>query len=347
MSSVPVCLHPQILPLQCMEEEVYSTDISQLDRGLERSANVNQFGGKDGSDFDSEAHLTDMGKDVAAFDMGVPADDGVVSSIDMGETVATHRDIEVLTDISSDEGSDVGAPDGNIEAESAKPSGVRDNSEPGEDMEAAESGGRAEEQAYEANDSDEEPEDDYPEARQGFAALYDTLQQQEGIIPDQESGAIYPPEHQGVKIMPNGDVYGPHQELREFLRSEQLTSHRGSDVMGFEAHHLLESRMMEPFGFSEVEGLCVATYADEHMNLVHGKDGVDLQLPRGYRYDIEDVVEGHMQAYNDIGRPEWAEAVRNYVQANQERIIQAYGDGTVPWATDEDVERAREYLRSL
>jgi hypothetical protein len=188
--------------------------------------------------------------------------------------------------------------------------------------------------------------DEYLEAHHGFAALYHTLQQ-EGVEPDLESGAIHPPNYPNVGIMPNGEVYGSYKELRGYLRSEELTSCRGSEILGFEAHHLLENRLMEPFGFSEGEGMCVAAYSDEHMNLVHGENGVDFQLPRGYRYNIQDVVEGHIQAYNDIGHPEWAEAVRDYARVNQDRIIEAYENGTVPWATEEDTKRAREYLRSL
>lgn len=203
---------------------------------------------------------------------------------------------------------------------------------------------RAGERAMQGDVGNDAEGERYALSRQVFAGLYSDLQR-EGYAPD-ESGIIHPTGHPGVEITPHGDVYGSYQELTDYLSSEELTTRRGAELTGLEAHHLLEDRTMEPFGFSKGEGPCVAVYAHEHAELVHGENGVDHQLPRGYRYDIWDVVEGHTQAYEDIGRPEWADKVRGYVRANRERIITAYEDGTVSWATEKDVQKVKKYMRT-
>jgi hypothetical protein len=115
---------------------------------------------------------------------------------------------------------------------------------------------------------------------------------------------------------------------------------------------LLEERLMQYFGFSREEGLAVAIYAHEHMQSIHGETGVDFFLPRStadtpIAFDIWDVVDGHLRAYQEIGRPEWAARVQRYVLTNRERIIQVYQNSIVPWATAEDTQRATAYLTKL
>jgi hypothetical protein len=54
-----------------------------------------------------------------------------------------------------------------------------------------------------------------------------------------------------------------------------------------------------------------------------------------------------MEVYRQLGRPEWAKRLRTYVRDNRGRILEAYKDGTVSWATEEDIAGARAYLQSL
>ena len=185
------------------------------------------------------------------------------------------------------------------------------------------------------------------EARQNlFVGQYRALVK-EGIAPDATTGAIHLGGYSNVEIMPNGDVFGTYRELKDYLKSEKLTSRRGSKTSGLGAHRLFEDRFMSRFGLSKEEGLCVAIYADEHMDVAHGERGVDFDLPHNAVFEIRDVVEGHISAYNDAGRPEWSHRLLGFVRDNRERIIGAYENGAVRWATKTDIEKARKYLRSL
>jgi len=200
------------------------------------------------------------------------------------------------------------------------------------------------------------PGDEFPATREGFVGLYKSMQEA-GQTPE-ANGALHPSEHPGVDLMPNGDVFGSYDDLDAYLKSQELSGRRGAEVMGFESHHLIEDHWMQTFGFSRGEAPCVAVYADEHMQLAHGEEGIASELPRtvkledgekvsGVLYDIDTLVKEHTKVYQEIGRPEWAEHLRRYVSENRERILQAYQDGTMAWATPKDVARARKYLQSL
>lgn len=200
------------------------------------------------------------------------------------------------------------------------------------------------------------PGDDFSATREEFAGLYQSLREA-GQKPE-DNGALHPPGHPKVDLMPNGDVFGSYDDLNAYLKAQELSTRRGAEIMGFEAHHLIEDHWLKCFGFSSGEAPCVAIYQNEHMQLVHGEDGIPFELPSivkseqgetvpGVLYDIDTLVEGHTKVYQEIGRPEWADRLRNYVRDNQERIMEAYENGTVPGATSEDSARVRRYLRSL
>ena len=202
--------------------------------------------------------------------------------------------------------------------------------------------------------------DDFTDTRAGFKGLYQSLREA-GQTPVTD-GALHPPGHPNVDLMPNGDVFGSYKDLGAYLKSRELSKSRKqskeSGVMGFEKHHLLEQHWMKYFGFSEDELPCVALYQNEHMQLAHGEEGIAKTLPRvgksdkgekvsGILYDIDTLVDMHTEAYQQMGRSEWAERLRGYVRDNRQRIIKAYADGTVPWATPKAVARVRRYLQQL
>lgn len=97
--------------------------------------------------------------------------------------------------------------------------------------------------------------------------------------------------------MPNGDTFGTYQNLTTFLKSQELTDKRGAEMAGFEAHHLLEDRLLRTFGLDSSEGFSVALMSHEHMELAHGKQALDNSgLEKGRSYDIWDAVEGDTQS---------------------------------------------------
>lgn len=201
--------------------------------------------------------------------------------------------------------------------------------------------------------------DEFTTTREAFTGLYRDLLET-GQTPE-TNGALHPPGHPRVDLMPNGDLFGSYDDLDNYLKSHDLSVARKeskkSGMVGFERHHLIEDHWLQEFGFTRGEAPCVAVYADEHMGLAHGKEGIAAELPRVFKsdketvrgivYNIDDLVEGHAKVYRELGRPEWGERLRGYVRDNRERIMEAYQDGTVTWATEEDVARARKYLRSL
>jgi len=202
----------------------------------------------------------------------------------------------------------------------------------------------------------ESPGDAFTATREGFAGLYHSLLEA-GQKPE-SNDVLHPPGHPDVDLMPNGDVFGSYGDLDAYLTSQSLSARRGQEVMTFEKHHLIEDHWMQSFGFSRREAPCVVIYENEHMQLAHGKEGIAAELPRGVTlgngervpgvlYDIDTLVEGHTKVYREIGRSEWAEHLRGYVHDNRDRILQAYQDGTVVWATPKDIARIRKYLQSL
>jgi len=164
------------------------------------------------------------------------------------------------------------------------------------------------------------------------------------------------PGYPTLQVATSGEVYGSYSELSNYLTENDLTAKRGSALVGYEAHHIIADEFMALFGFSRAEGLAVAIHADEHMQDIHGATGIGFQLPRKItnedgsepvKYDIWEVIDGHMQAYQDIARPDLAAQVRDYAIEQKGRIIQAYGDGTVTWATPDDAAKAKRYLETL
>lgn len=171
-------------------------------------------------------------------------------------------------------------------------------------------------------------------------------------VDDHASTRIDLTAYPNLEFLPDGEIFGPYAELRRFLTDRSLAGTRAEGQITFEAHHLLEDRMMAHFDISHEEGLAVAIEATEHMGEVHGELGIDFHLPRSQpdqpiAYDIWDVVDGHINAYDELGLTAWSIRVRQYVSANHERILAAYQDGTVAWATTEDGERAKQYLKQF
>ena len=150
----------------------------------------------------------------------------------------------------------------------------------------------------------------------------------------------------------DGHLYGSYADLKAHLKNVGASGSRSGDKITYEAHHLLEDRLMKIFGIGQEEGYCVAVEANEHMQALHGKFGVDFHLPKGkpgelVAYDIWDVVDGHATAYEENGRPEWAQQARKYAYEQRQRIIDAYRSGIVPWATEEYADEVARYLETL
>jgi len=189
--------------------------------------------------------------------------------------------------------------------------------------------------------------DEFPDSRVQMQQHYQNFLES-GDVPDGPEGSLRPTQYPEVEITPDGDVYGAHKDLHAFLKSEGLSGPRKDEMVHMEAHHLVKDQYMAPFGFNREEGLSVGIFSHEHMQNAHGKDrGIEFQLPSKAVYDIWDVVDGHVTAYKDIGRPEWAAKVQDYVRANKDRILTAYQDGTVIWAKPEEVRKAERFLNAL
>lgn len=189
--------------------------------------------------------------------------------------------------------------------------------------------------------------DDYSESRAVFSDWYRDLRDQ-GAIPVDRRGTITMPEHPELELTSKGDLFGPYAKMRKFLGERGVTEPRGQKMVGMEAHHLVEDRLLHHFGFSRDEAPSVAIYAHEHAEHVHGGDErVDIELKKGRVYDIDDVVDVHVSTYKAIGRSEWGERVKQYVADNEARILEAYRSGTVPGATAADVRRVEHFFQTL
>jgi hypothetical protein len=188
---------------------------------------------------------------------------------------------------------------------------------------------------------------DYPESRAVFSDWNRDLRN-EGAAPIDRSGTVTMPGHPEIELSRKGDLFGPYARVHEFLKERGATERRGQEMVGMEAHHLIEDRLLRPFGFSRGEAPAVAIYAHEHAELVHGGDErVEWELPKGVVYDIDDIVDVHVKSYAAIGRPEWGEQVKQFVASNEARILDAYRDGTVPGVTASDISRIERFFHSL
>lgn len=189
--------------------------------------------------------------------------------------------------------------------------------------------------------------DDYPESRAVFSGWYRDLRDQ-GAKPIDRRGTIVMPDYPELELTRKGDLFGPYTKMRNFLEEGGVTEPRGQKAVGMEAHHLIEDRLLRPFGFSRDEAPSVGIYAHEHAERVHAGDArVSAELPRRLIYDIDSVVDAHVSAYEAIGRHEWGERVKQYVADNAVRILEAYRTGTVPGATADDIRRAEYFFQTL
>lgn len=194
-------------------------------------------------------------------------------------------------------------------------------------------------------DQSEGNDDEYSLTRDLYGGKYEDLLEQ-GAETD-ESGRIVVSDEQDVVLTPEGDLIGPYDQLKNHLHEEGLQASRDGEKITWEAHHLVESRFLDDLGLSSNDAPSVALDANEHMNLIHGQDGVDQELPRGVLYDADQVIDGTTTAYENIGRAEWNEYVQSYMYEHRSEIMSAYEQGDVTGATEEDIDRVGEYLDSL
>lgn len=206
--------------------------------------------------------------------------------------------------------------------------------------------------AEEKGDLDTYEGDDYTFTRDSFKQLYQSYRDQ-GVPMDEETGILRLDDYPDVEFHPNGDVFGPYEKVREYLKEHELAHKPGGTDLGFETHHLLQHHSMQHFGIDRDDGLSVALDHEEHREMIHGasdetgKNYLNFELPKGMAFDIEDVIESHVTFYQEYGRPEWGERLRAHVREHREQIIDAYENGKVVGANGGDVQRAKRYLRDL
>jgi hypothetical protein len=147
-----------------------------------------------------------------------------------------------------------------------------------------------------------------------------------------------------VEVRPNGDVFGNWDDLNRYLADAGLTGSRKGGATTLEAHHLVEDRLVKPYGISHGEGWCVALEAVEHAE-------ISRELPRWLPqnvsvYDIDHIVLASERMYRDLGYSEFVPHVRAFVRQHRQTIRGLYTQRRVPGASQPDFNaRLRRVLK--
>jgi hypothetical protein len=118
-----------------------------------------------------------------------------------------------------------------------------------------------------------------------------------------------------VEITPHGDIFGRHADVKQFLKSAELTGKRIEGIANFESHHLVPVEILDQAGINQDDGIAVALDWQGHMQDIHGSGGIQQNL---IFTDVSELKNYYVSAYNEIGAPEWGKKVDEYVEKHQE-----------------------------
>lgn len=133
-----------------------------------------------------------------------------------------------------------------------------------------------------------------------------------------------------VRIHPNGDMFGAYDDLTRYLKDAELTGPRTGGATTLEAHHLVEDRLLSPYGIPRDRGATVALESVEHAEM---SAELPRWLPRNRTvYDIDEIVLAHERMYIDLGYREFVPRVRRFVREYRDVIRRQYLQRQVPGA---------------
>ena len=118
-----------------------------------------------------------------------------------------------------------------------------------------------------------------------------------------------------VEITPQGDIFGCHAAIKDYLKRAGVTGKRAEDVTNLESHHLIPSEVLRLVGIDENDGIAVAVDADEHMKVIHGPGGIEKNL---WFTDVDDLKDYYVGKYKEFGVPEWGKKVEEFIEKYRE-----------------------------
>jgi hypothetical protein len=122
-----------------------------------------------------------------------------------------------------------------------------------------------------------------------------------------------------VEITPNGDIFGRHADLSNYLKTAALSGSRKDDEVTLESHHLVPVEVLNQVGISPADGISVAVDSGGHMNDIHGSAGLQTGL---VFTDIDQLKNYYREQYASLGAPEWGDKVDEFVEANRDTFTQ-------------------------
>lgn len=125
-----------------------------------------------------------------------------------------------------------------------------------------------------------------------------------------------------VEITPQGDIFGRHADVKEFLKDAKLTGPRIEGIANFESHHLVPYEILRQSGIHKDDGIAVATDWQGHLQDMHGYGGLQQNL---LFTDVSEMKNYYVSAYNEMGAPEWGKKVDEYVEKNRESFVRGLG----------------------
>lgn len=118
-----------------------------------------------------------------------------------------------------------------------------------------------------------------------------------------------------VEITPDGDIFGRHGDLKDYIKAAGLSGQRAEGIANLESHHLIPAEILEQIGIAKEDGIAVAVDSVGHMKDIHGNGG----LVKGFLFtDIDQLKNYYKETYASLGAPEWADKVDEYVEANRD-----------------------------
>jgi hypothetical protein len=151
------------------------------------------------------------------------------------------------------------------------------------------------------------------------------------------------PKRATVELHPDGNMYGPFNQLRPVLKEAELTA--SGKKFDFEAHHLLEENQAANFGITKNEGWCVGLEVTDHQEFSRFMRG---SLSKKNKWPIHELYQAHVDMYTMNGHPEYVTQLRRFLRDMKPKIVRAYETGRAPGSRDEAVMvEVRKFLNSL
>ncbi len=120
-----------------------------------------------------------------------------------------------------------------------------------------------------------------------------------------------------VEITSEGDIFGKHEDVKDFLRACEVTERRDDTKSTFESHHLVGAKILENAGLNPNDGIAVAVSSGDHMEILHGIAGAD---PQAEFNSTDELISYYTEKYGEMGVPEYGKKAVGFIDEHQDHF---------------------------